>query len=112
MRMPECAADRSPSALRAATPKERVHYAQTGEKPHREAKLLKMLGGDKVSELTTAQLSQWHNLVRDEVGAYTATEVMGMLKSILALAEEDFGLPVCKVPTNLARRKHKPRKDF
>jgi integrase len=63
-----------------------------------------------VSELTTAQPRQWHNLVRDEVGAYTANGVMGMLKSILALAEEDFDVPVCKMPTNLARRKHKPTK--
>jgi integrase len=96
--------------LLQGTPKERIHYAQTGEKPHRDAKLLKMLGDYKVSELSTAQLRQWHNLVRDEVGAYTANEVMGMFKSILALAEEDFGVPVCKMPTNLARRKHKPTK--
>ncbi|MHC4432446.1 MAG: hypothetical protein ACYTBS_11465, partial [Planctomycetota bacterium] len=98
--------------LLQGSPQERVHYAQTGEKRHRDTKLLKMLGDVKVSELTTAQLRQWHNLVRDEVGAYTANEVMGMLKSILALAEEDFAVPVCKMPTNLARRTHKPRKDI
>lgn len=55
--------------------------AQRGEKPHRDAKLLKMLGDCKVSALTTAQLRQWHTLVRDEVRAYSAIEVMGMLKS-------------------------------
>lgn len=94
------------------TPQERVHYALTGEKPHRDTKLLLMLGDYKVSELTTAQLRRWHNLVREEVGAHTANRVMSMLKGILALAEEDFGVRVCSMPTNLAKRKSKPKKDI
>jgi hypothetical protein len=71
-----------------------------------------MLGDFKVSELTTAQLRRWHNLVREEVGAHTANRVMSMLKGILALAEEDFGVRVCSFPTNLAKRKAKPKKDI
>jgi len=94
------------------TSQERVHYALTGEKPHRDTKLLQMLGPFLVSELTTAQLRRWHSLVREEVGAHTANRVMSMLKGILALAEEDFGVRVCSMPTNLARRKSKPRKDI
>lgn len=35
-----------------------------------------------------------------------------MLKGILALAEEDFGVRVCSMPTNLARRKSKPKKEI
>lgn len=71
-----------------------------------------MLGHCNVSALTTAQLRQWHNQIRAEVGEYTANEVMKMLQSILALTEEDFGVPVCKKPRNLARRKNKPRKNI
>ena len=37
---------------------------------------------------------------------------MSMLKGILALAEEDFGVRVCSIPTNLAKRKSKPKKDI
>ena len=35
-----------------------------------------------------------------------------MLKGILALAEEDYGVRVCSKPTNLARRKSKPKKEI
>ena len=35
-----------------------------------------------------------------------------MLKSILALAEEGFGVRVCSFPTNLAKRKARPKKDI
>jgi len=98
--------------LLQGTPQERAHHALTGEKPQRDTKLLQMLGNFNVSALTTAQLRQWHNQVRVEVGEYTANEVMKMLQSILALAEEDFGVPVCKKPRNLAKRKHKPKKDI
>mgnify|MGYP001089679154 CR=1 FL=1 len=94
------------------SPQEKVHYALTGEKPHRDAKVLQMLGNFKVSELTTAQLRRWHNLVRVEAGHHTANRVMSMLKGILALAEEDFGVRVCSMPTNLARRKSKPKKEI
>ena len=98
--------------LLQGTPQERVHYAMTSEKPHRDAKLLLMLGEEKVSGLQTAHLRTWHNQVREEVGAHTANRVMSMLKGILALAEEDFGVRVCSFPTNLAKRKAKPRKDI
>ncbi|QMU59668.1 MAG: tyrosine-type recombinase/integrase [Boseongicola sp.] len=94
------------------TPQERVHHALTGEKPYRDTKLLQMLGPFKVSELTTAQLRRWHNQVRNEVGAHTANRVISMLKGILALAEEDFGVRICSFPTNLAKRKSKPKKDI
>ncbi|NOX41215.1 MAG: site-specific integrase [Alphaproteobacteria bacterium] len=98
--------------LLQGSPQQRVHHALTGEKPHRDTKLLLMLGTFKVSELTTAQLRRWHNLVREEVGAHTANRVMSMLKGILALAEEDFGVRVCSIPTNLAKRKSKPKKEI
>lgn len=98
--------------LLQGSPQERVHYALTGEKRSRDTKLLEMLGSYLVSELTTAQLRRWHSLVREEVGAHTANRVMSMLKGILALAEEDFGVRVCAMPTNLAKRKSKPKKQI
>ena len=94
------------------TPQQRVHYALTGEKPHHDTRLLEMLGPYKVSELSTAQLRRRHSKVREEVGAHTANRVMSMLKGILALAEEDFGVLVCSMPSNLAKRKAKPKKDI
>jgi len=94
------------------TAQERVHYALTGDKPHRDAKLLKMLGDFNVSELNTGQLRRWHALVRNEAGSVTAARCMSMLKSIMALAQEDFGVRVCPIPTNLPKRKVKPKKDI
>lgn len=98
--------------LLQGTPQERVHIALTVEKPHRDSKLLLMLGDYKVSVLTTAQLRRWHNHIRAEVGHHTANRVMSMLKGILALAEEDFGIRVCSMPTNLSKRKSKPKRDI
>lgn len=96
--------------LLQGTPQERAHHALTGEKPRHDTKLLLMLGEYRVSGLMTAQLRQWHTLVCREVGIPTANRCMFMLKSILALAEEDYGVRTCKLPTNLTRRKHKPKK--
>ena len=95
------------------SPQEKVHYALTAEKPHRDTKLLQMLSTFKVSELTTAQPRRWHNLVRVEAGHHTANRVMSMLKGILALAEEDYAIRgICSLPTNLARRKSKPKREI
>lgn len=98
--------------LLAGTPQERGLHAVTGNKPHRDDKLLLMLGDEKVSSLQTAQLRRWHGVVREECGAFTANRCMSFLKSILALAEEDFGVRTCKIPSNLPRRKHKPKKEI
>jgi integrase len=71
-----------------------------------------MLGDEKVSSLQTAQLRRWHGVVREECGAFTANRCMSFLKSILALAHEDFGAKSCAIPSNLPRRKHKPKKEI
>lgn len=86
--------------------------ALTGDEPHCDSKLLLMLGDFNVSELTTAQLRRRHVHVRDECGASTANRCRSFLKSILALAEEGFGVRTCKIPSNLPRRKHKPKKEI
>lgn len=92
------------------TPKERAIFTATGAKPHRDAKVLQMLGHRPISDLTTAEIRIWHGQIREAVGEFSANEVKGMFKSILALAEEDFGIPVPKMPSNLTRRKQKPKK--
>lgn len=98
--------------LLQGSPEERARFTATGEKPRRDTAVLQMLGTRKVSELTTAEIRVWHNTVREEVGEFSANEAKGMLKSILALAEEDFAVPVPRMPSNLARRRHKPRKSI
>jgi len=94
------------------SPQERGLHAVTNVKPHRDTKLLLMLGDYKVSELSTAQLRSWHSLVREECGAFTANRCMSFLKSILALAAEDFEVRVPSAPSNLPRRKHKLKKEI
>ena len=90
--------------LLEGTAQERGLHAVTNIKPHRDAKLLLMLGDYKVSELTTAQLRRWHSLVREECGAFTANRCMSFLKSILALASEDYSAKSCPIPSNLPRQ--------
>src|SRR5262249_29615488 len=78
----------------------------------RGAKLLKMLGDVKTSELTTADIRAWHKVVIDQVGRYTANRALSMLKSILALCEEDFGVRAPSMPTNTVKRRSRPMKDI
>jgi len=98
--------------LLQGTPQERGLHAVTGMTRNRNSKQLLMLGDYKVSELTTAQLRRWHGVVREECGAFTANRCMSFLKSILALASEDFNAKSCAFPSNLPRRKHKPKKEI
>ena len=94
------------------TAEERREFAATGKKPHRNAKLLQMLGHVPVNELTTADIRRWHNRVKDEVGRYTANRALSMLKSALSLCEEDYRIRAPAMPTNLARRKSRPKKSL
>lgn len=92
------------------TPEQRRHFALTGEKPHRDTKLHRMLGEVKVNELTTAEIRKWHRKLQEMVGIYSANRALSKLRSVLALCEEDYGIRAPAMPTNLARRKAKPRK--
>lgn len=94
--------------LLSGTPVARSEYAQTG--PRKGDVLLKMLGDVKTSELTTAEIRAWHKVVLEEVGRYTANRAMSMLKSILALCEEDFGVRAPSMPTNTVKRRSRPMK--
>ena len=98
--------------LLEGTTQERAEYAMTGELPRKDARLLQMLGHVPLNELSTAQIRNWHRIVMEQVGRYTANRAMSMLKAILALAEEDFRVRAPSMPTNVARRRAKVRKEI
>lgn len=67
-------------------------------------------GKTKLCDLTTAGIRTWHADVAARAGAYTANRAASLLRSVLALAEEDFGVRAPAMPNNLARRRSKAKK--
>ncbi|MCE7998825.1 MAG: site-specific integrase [Rhodobiaceae bacterium] len=88
---------------------QREHYRQTNTVPD-GAELHERLGKLLISELRTAHIRSWFNEVRDNSGAYTARRAKSFLASVLALAEEDFGVRVPSMPTQLGKGTPKIRK--
>lgn len=88
---------------------ERADYTESGVQP-KNARFIKLLGHVKLPDLTTAMIRVWHRIVTEQCGAYTANRAKSHLKSILALAEEDFGIRAPSMPTGLARIRHKVKK--
>ena len=88
---------------------QRAAFAATGKAP-KGARLLPMLGQVRLTELTTAAIRAWHREVADHAGAYTANRAASLLRSVLALAEEDFGVRAPAMPNNLARRRTREKK--
>ena len=95
--------------LLVGTRKQRAYYTETGVKPP-NARFIKLLGDVKLTDLNTAMIRQWYGTVAEQCGAYTARRAKSHLKSILALAEEDFGVRAPSMPTGLARARQKPKK--
>ena len=95
--------------LLRGTPLERGTYSRTGELPE-GAELVPMLGDIIAIQLTTAVIRQWHSTLKEMVGYYSANRAKSVLKSVLALAEEDFGVRAPSMPTNLGRRASRPKK--
>ena len=93
----------------AGTREQRADYTKTGRAP-KGLPLLPMLGKVQVTDLTTAAIRAWHREVASHCGAYTANRAASLLKSILALAEEDFGLRAPSMPNNLALRRSREKK--
>lgn len=93
----------------AGSREQRAAYAETGRAP-KGGVLLPMLGKVQVTDLTTAAIRAWHREVASHCGAYTANRAASLLKSILALAEEDFGLRAPSMPNNLALRRSREKK--
>lgn len=88
---------------------ERARFTRTGEKP-KNARFLPLLGDIRLADLTTARIRSWHRELTEHCGSYTANRAKAHLKSVLALAEEDFGIRAPSMPTGLPRARHKPKK--
>lgn len=88
---------------------ERADYTESGIAP-KGAQFIKLLGHVKLTDLNTATIRQWHRVVVEQCGTYTANRAKSHLKSILALAEEDFSIRAPSMPTGLARVRHKAKK--
>lgn len=69
-----------------------------------------MLGAYRVAELTTGDIRAWHQVLTVEISSYAANRAKMVLESVLALAEEDFGVRTPKIPTMLSRGPHKVKK--
>lgn len=95
--------------LLIGTKQERADYTEKGIAP-KNARFLKMLGHIKLPDLTTAMIRAWHKTVTEQCGPYTANRAKSHLKSILALAEEDFSIRAPSMPTGLPRNRHKQKK--
>jgi integrase len=93
----------------AGTAEQRAAYAETGRVP-KGAHLLPMLGAIKLPDLTTAAIRAWHREVALNAGIYTSNRAASQLRSVLALAEEDFGVRPPSMPNNLARRRNREKK--
>ncbi|WP_091575932.1 tyrosine-type recombinase/integrase [Mesorhizobium qingshengii] len=97
--------------LLIGTSQERADFTETGTPP-KNARFIKLLGHIKLSDLTTAMIRVWHKTVTEQCGSYTANRAKSHLKSILALAEEDFSIRAPSMPTGLARARHKVKKSI
>ncbi len=95
--------------LLIGTRQERADYTESGIAP-KGARFIKLLGHVKLTELTTAMIRIWHRTIVEQCGTYTANRAKSHLKSILALAEEDFTVRAPSMPTGLSRARHKPKK--
>lgn len=95
--------------LLEGTAQERAAFTESGVAP-KDARFIKLLGEEKLTELNTAMIRAWHRTVSERCGAYTAKRAKSHLKSILALAEEDFGIRAPSMPTGLPRNRHKKKK--
>lgn len=95
--------------LLIGTRQERADYTESGVAP-KGARFLKLLGDIKLTDLTTAGIRVWHRTIVEQCGNYTANRAKSHLKSILALAEEDFGIRAPSMPTGLTRSRHKAKK--
>lgn len=95
--------------LLVGTRRERADFTATKAKP-KNAAFLKLLGDVKLNELTTAMIRPWHRTLVEQCGQYTANRAKAHLKSVLALAEEDFNIRAPSMPTGLSRARHKAKK--
>jgi integrase len=97
--------------LLAGTSAERNWHTRTGVLPP-GTRLLPMLGKVRVTELTTADIRQWHNTVEEQVSLYTANRAKMLLKAALDFAAEDFNFRPPAMPAQLGRGHVKKKKQI
>jgi integrase len=95
--------------LLKGTPRQRYIHSRTGEAPE-GAEWAPMLGHILAADLTTSEIRRWHSTLKELIGYYTANRAKSVLKSVLALGEEDFGIRPPSMPTLTGRRSSRPRK--
>jgi integrase len=95
--------------LLVGTKLQRHAFARTGVRPV-SGELVEMLGVRPISNLTTAEIRQWHATLASQVSLYTANVAKKFLRAALALVAEDFNLRVPSMPSHLGRGRAKPRK--
>ncbi|AZO10568.1 site-specific integrase [Mesorhizobium sp. M3A.F.Ca.ET.080.04.2.1] len=95
--------------LLVGTAQERANYTETGVAPE-GARFLQLLGDVKLTDLNPAMLRVWHKTIVDHCGIYTANRAKSHIKSITALAEEDFLVRAPSMPTGLTRVRNRPKK--
>jgi integrase len=88
---------------------QRHAFTRTGVKPV-NGEFIEMLGPKPVTELTTADIRQWHTTLTAQVSGYTANVAKKFLRAALSLAEEDSNLRVPSMPSHLGRGRARPRK--
>ena len=96
-------------SLLIGTKQQRADYTEKGIAP-KGASFIPLLGDIKLTDLTTATIRIWHKTIVEQCGTYTANRAKGHLKSILALAEEDFSIRAPSIPTGLVKVRHKGKK--
>jgi integrase len=95
--------------LLVGTKLQRHAFARTGVKPV-TGELIDLLGAARVSDLTTADIRNWHRTLSLQVSVYTANVAKKFLGAVLALAAEDFNLRVPSMPSRVGRGRVKSRK--
>lgn len=95
--------------LLSGTAKQRMDHSFKKKVPD-SCRYVPMLGDFKITELTTADIRAWNKKLAEMVGVYTANKSGQRLKTILALAAEDYNLRPPMMPRRLGRGPRKVKK--
>jgi integrase len=95
--------------LLVGSARERHDYTERGDVPE-GAHFIPLLGDIKLTALNTAMIRAWHKIATEQCGTYTGNRAKSLLKAILALAEEDYGIRAPSMPTGLPRARHRKKK--
>lgn len=91
------------------TEQQRRDYALSGKIPE-GCTVKPLLGKVRISELSTADIRVWRNLLVEQVGYYTASRATQRLKAMLQLAAEDYNIRPPAMPKQLGKSRRKEKK--